>query len=119
MTNLDAFVVSGSDDKINKLKTLIEKRQLSNEDLALMLRTVKAREESKQEVKKWEKETEPKMRIIKESEDKSDYTIFGLDSRKFEIVGGYEDAVELRKLMDKKHMDHDEIELIVGCLKLK
>ena len=71
------------------------------------------------EVKKWEKETEPKMRIIKESEDKSDYTIFGLDSRKFEIVGGYEDAVELRKLMDKKHMDHDEIELIVGCLKLK
>lgn len=28
MTNLDAFVVSGSDDKINKLKTLIEKRQL-------------------------------------------------------------------------------------------
>ena len=28
-------------------KTLIEKRQLSNEDLALMLRTVKAREESK------------------------------------------------------------------------
>ena len=71
------------------------------------------------EVKKWEKETEPKMRIIKESEDKSDYTIFGLDSRKFEIVGGYEDAVALRKLMDKKHMDHDEIELIVGCLKLK
>ena len=48
MTNLDAFVVSGSDDKINQLKTLIEKRQLSNEDLALMLRTVKAREESKQ-----------------------------------------------------------------------
>lgn len=48
MTKLDAFVVSGSDDKINKLKTLIEKRQLSNEDLALMLRTVKAREESKQ-----------------------------------------------------------------------
>ena len=47
MTNLDAFVVSGSDDKINKLKTLIEKRQLSNEDLALMLRTVKAREEQK------------------------------------------------------------------------
>ena len=47
MTNLDAFVVSGNDDKINKLKTLIEKRQLSNEDLALMLRTVKAREESK------------------------------------------------------------------------
>ena len=72
-----------------------------------------------EEVKKWEKETEPKMRIIKESEDKSDYTIFGLDSRKFEIVGGYEDAVALRKLMDKKHMDHDEIELIVGCLKLK
>ena len=70
-------------------------------------------------VKKWEKKTEPKMRIIKESEDKSDYTIFGLDSRKFEIVGGYEDAVALRKLMDKKHMDHDEIELIVGCLKLK
>lgn len=31
MTNLDAFVVSGSDDKINKLKTLIEKRQLSND----------------------------------------------------------------------------------------
>lgn len=48
MTNLDTFVVSGSDDKINKLKTLIEKRRLSNEDLALMLRTVKAREESKQ-----------------------------------------------------------------------
>lgn len=72
-----------------------------------------------EEVKKWEKKTEPKMRIIKESEDKSDYTIFGLDSRKFEIVGGYEDAVALRKLMDKKHMDHDEIELIVGCLKLK
>lgn len=48
MTTLDAFVVSGSDDKINKLKALIEKRQLSNEDLALMLRTVKAREESKQ-----------------------------------------------------------------------
>jgi hypothetical protein len=72
-----------------------------------------------EEVKKWEKVTEPKMRIIKESEDKSDYTIFGLDSRKFEIVGGYEDAVALRKLMDKKHMDHDEIELIVGCLKMK
>ncbi|GEM_PF-5556449 len=48
MTNLDAFVVSGNDDKIHKLKALIEKRQLSNEDLALMLRTVKAREESKQ-----------------------------------------------------------------------
>lgn len=47
MTNLDAFVVSGNDDKINKLKTLIEKRQLSNEDLSLILRTVKAREESK------------------------------------------------------------------------
>ena len=37
MTNLDAFVVSGNDDKIHKLKALIEKRQLSNEDLALML----------------------------------------------------------------------------------
>ena len=48
MTNLEAFVVSGNDDKIHKLKALIEKRQLSNEDLALMLRTVKAREESKQ-----------------------------------------------------------------------
>lgn len=48
MTNLDAFVVSGNDDKIHKLKALIEKRQLSNEDLALMLRMVKAREESKQ-----------------------------------------------------------------------
>ena len=48
MTNLDAFVVSGSDDEIKKLKALIEKRQLSNEDLALMLRTVKAREESNQ-----------------------------------------------------------------------
>lgn len=47
MTNLDAFVVSGNDDEINKLKTLIEKRQLSNEDLSLILRTVKAREESK------------------------------------------------------------------------
>lgn len=45
MTDLDAFVVSGSDDKIKKLKTLIEKRQLSNEDLTLMLKTVKAREE--------------------------------------------------------------------------
>lgn len=48
MTNLDAFAVSGNDDEIKKLKALIEKRQLSNEDLALMLRTVKAREESKQ-----------------------------------------------------------------------
>ena len=48
MTNLDAFVVSGNDDENKKLKALIEKRQLSNEDLALMLRTVKAREESKQ-----------------------------------------------------------------------
>lgn len=48
MTNLDAFVVSGNDDEIKKLKALIEKRQLSNKDLALMLRTVKAREESKQ-----------------------------------------------------------------------
>ena len=48
MPNLDAFVVSGNDDEIKKLKALIEKRQLSNEDLALMLRTVKAREESKQ-----------------------------------------------------------------------
>lgn len=47
MTNLNAFVVSGSDDKIHKLKALIEKRQLSNEDLSLILRTVKAREESK------------------------------------------------------------------------
>ena len=47
MTNLDAFVVSGSDDKIHKLKALIEKRQLSNEDLSLILGTVKAREESK------------------------------------------------------------------------
>lgn len=47
MTDLNAFVVSGSDDKIHKLKALIEKRQLSNEDLALMLRTVKVREESK------------------------------------------------------------------------
>ena len=47
MTNLDAFVVSGSDDKIHKLKALIEKRQLSNEDLSLILRMVKAREESK------------------------------------------------------------------------
>lgn len=47
MTDLDAFVVSGSDDKIKKLKALIEKRQLSNEDLSLILRTVKAREESK------------------------------------------------------------------------
>lgn len=47
MTDLDTFVVSGNDDKIKKLKALIEKRQLSNEDLALILRTVKAREESK------------------------------------------------------------------------
>lgn len=47
MTDLDAFVVSGSDDKINKLKALIEKRQLSNEDLSIILKTVKAREESK------------------------------------------------------------------------
>lgn len=47
MTNLDAFVVSGNDDAIKKLKALIEKRQLSNEDLSLILRTVKAREESK------------------------------------------------------------------------
>lgn len=47
MTNLDAFVVSGNDDEIKKLKALIEKRQLSNKALALMLRTVKAREESK------------------------------------------------------------------------
>ena len=47
MTNLDAFVVSGNDDEIKKLKALIEKRQLSNKDLALMLRTVKAREESR------------------------------------------------------------------------
>lgn len=47
MTDLDAFVVSGSDDKINKLKALIEKRQLSNEELSLILRTVKAREENK------------------------------------------------------------------------
>lgn len=48
MTNLDAFVVSGSDDKIKKLKALIEKRQLSNEDLSLILRTIKEREEGKQ-----------------------------------------------------------------------
>lgn len=47
MTNLDVFVVSGSDNKINKLKALIEKRQLSNEDLSLILKTVKVREESK------------------------------------------------------------------------
>lgn len=47
MTNLDAFVVSVNDDKIKKLKALIERRQLSNEDLTLILRTVKAREESK------------------------------------------------------------------------
>lgn len=47
MTDLDAFVVSGSDDKIKKLKALIKKRQLSNEELSLILRTVKAREESK------------------------------------------------------------------------
>ena len=47
MTDLNAFVVSGNDDKIHKLKALIEKRQLSNEDLSLILRTVKAREESK------------------------------------------------------------------------
>lgn len=47
MTDLNAFVVSGNNDKIHKLKALIEKRQLSNEDLALMLRTVKVREESK------------------------------------------------------------------------
>lgn len=47
MTNLDAFVVFGNDDEIKKLKALIEKRQLSNEDLSLILRTVKAREESK------------------------------------------------------------------------
>lgn len=45
MTDLDAFVVSGSDDKIKKLKALIEKRQLSNEDLSIILKTVKAREE--------------------------------------------------------------------------
>lgn len=45
MTDLDAFVVSGSDDKIKKLKALIEKRQLSNEDLSLILKTVKVREE--------------------------------------------------------------------------
>lgn len=47
MTDLNAFVVSGNDDKIHKLKALIEKRQLSNEDLSLILRTVKAREEGK------------------------------------------------------------------------
>lgn len=47
MTDLNAFVVSGSDDKIKKLKALIEKRQLSNEDLSLILRAVKTREESK------------------------------------------------------------------------
>ena len=47
MINLDAFVVSGNDDKIHKLKALIEKRQLSNEELSLILRTVKAREENK------------------------------------------------------------------------
>lgn len=47
MTNLDAFVVSGNDDKIHKLKALIEKRQLSNEDLALILKTVKVREEKR------------------------------------------------------------------------
>lgn len=45
MTNLDAFIVSGSDDKIKKLKALIGKRQLSNEDLTIILKTVKAREE--------------------------------------------------------------------------
>lgn len=47
MTDFDAFVVSGNNDKIKKLKALIEKRQLSNEDLSLILRTVKARGESK------------------------------------------------------------------------
>lgn len=47
MADLDAFVVSGNGDKIKKLKALIEKRQLSNEDLSLILRTVKAREEGK------------------------------------------------------------------------
>lgn len=47
MADLDAFVVSGSGDKIKKLKALIEKRQLSNEDLSLILRAVKTREESK------------------------------------------------------------------------
>ena len=45
MTDLDAFVVFGNDDKIKKLKALIEKRQLSNEDLTLILRAVKTREE--------------------------------------------------------------------------
>lgn len=45
MADLDAFVVSGSGDKINKLKALIEKRQLSNEELSLILKTVKVREE--------------------------------------------------------------------------
>ena len=34
MTNLDAFVVSGNDDEIKKLKALIEKRQLSNKRLS-------------------------------------------------------------------------------------
>ena len=47
MADLDAFIVSGSGDKIKKLKALIEKRQLSDEDLTLMLKTVKAREEKK------------------------------------------------------------------------
>ena len=47
MADLDVFVVSGNDDKIKKLKALIEKRQLSNEELSLILRTVKAREENK------------------------------------------------------------------------
>ena len=47
MTNLDAFVVSVNDDEIKKLKALIEKRQLSNEDFSLIIITEKAREESK------------------------------------------------------------------------
>ena len=45
MTDFETFVVSGNDDKIKKLKALIEKRQLSNEELSLILKTVKVREE--------------------------------------------------------------------------
>ena len=47
MTNLDAFVVSVNDDEIKKLKALIEKRQLSKEDLSLILKTEKEKEERK------------------------------------------------------------------------
>lgn len=72
-----------------------------------------------EEVKDWEKNTEQKLRIIVNAPDKSDYTILGLDSRKFEVTGSYESVVELRKMMDRKHMDQDEIELILSSIAFK